>query len=96
MHIDRVTKVLLGVLVLVLAVLAFRPFLASEAAPPPRVARSYDHVKFLGAFGSGIGANILLLDATNGNIWSYNLIDQRATYVGQLTELGQPLTAAQQ
>jgi hypothetical protein len=94
MHLDRITKFLLGVLVLVLGLLAFSSYLHSEAVPPLG-RRSYDHVRFLGGFGSGIGASIILLDTRNGNIWSYNLTDRHSTYVGQLTELGQPLTGQQ-
>lgn len=90
MRLDNGTKVLLGALVLVLALLAVKPFLASEAAPLQQ-ARSYDHVRFLGSFGSGIGAKVILLDARNGDIWSYGLLDRNATYVGRLTDLGEPL-----
>jgi hypothetical protein len=90
MHIDRGTKLLLCALIFVLGVLVLRPFFASEATSQP-MRQNFEHVRYLGGFGSGIGASILLLDVRNGDIWSYNLIDPRATYVGQLTELGQPL-----
>lgn len=90
---DKVTRFLLAALVLVLALIACRPFLASEAAPPPPP--SYNHVKFLGAFGTGIGANALLMDSRNGDIWSYDLTDGRAVHVGRLTTLGAALVRPQ-
>lgn len=90
---DKATRFLLAALVLVLALIACRPFLASEAAPPPLP--SYNHIKFLGAFGTGIGANALLMDSRNGDIWSYNLIEGSASHVGRLSVLGSPLARPQ-
>jgi hypothetical protein len=90
---DKVTRLLLAALVLVLALLACRPFLASEAAPP--LPLNYNHIKFLGAFGTGIGANALLMDSRNGDIWSYDLTQGHAIYVGKLTTLGSALVRPQ-
>jgi hypothetical protein len=93
MYIDRASKILLGVLVVMLGLLVCRPFLHHGLAQQ-RV-RSYDHVRYLGAFHAGTGEVLLLLDARNGNIWSYGLTERRVNYVGQLTELGQPLVQTQ-
>ncbi len=89
---NSVTRILLCVLVLLLAVLAFRPFLGPEAAPAQ--VGSYDHVKYLGGFGNSTGAVIILLDARNGTLWSYSLTDRRVSNLGKLTELGKPLEPA--
>ena len=93
MCIDRVSKTLLCVLVLMLGLLVCRPFLSPGAAQTR--ARSYDYVRYLGGFNTSTGHVILLLDSRNGNIWSYGLTEHRVSYVGQLTELGQPLVQTQ-
>jgi hypothetical protein len=105
MSMDRVSKTLLCILVLVLGLLVCRPFLNPGAAQSPGAAqkpgatqvraRSYEHVRFLGGFNTSTGAVIMLLDSRNGNIWSYGLTERRVSYVGQLTELGQALTQTQ-
>jgi hypothetical protein len=89
MFLDRISKTLLGIVVVVLSLLVFRPFLNPGAAQTQ--ARNYDYVRYLGGFNASTGQVILLLDSRNGNIWSYSLIDRRASFVGQLTEMGQPL-----
>ena len=89
MSLDRVSQTLLCVLVLMLGLLAVRPFLTQGTAQTR--AKSYDHVRYLGGFNANTGAVIILLDSRNGNVWSYGLTEGRVSFVGQLTELGQPL-----
>jgi hypothetical protein len=89
MDIDRVSKILLCVLLLMLSLLVGKLFLTSRSAQAQ--ARSYNHITYLGGFNANTGAVIILLDTRNGNVWSYGLTEGRVYYVGQLVELGQPL-----
>jgi hypothetical protein len=92
MYLDRFSKTLLCILVLMLGLLVFRPFFSPEAAQTQ--ARNYDYVRYLGGFNTSTGQVMILLDSRNGNIWSYGLSERRVSYVGQLTQLGQPLVQA--
>src|ERR671923_2257857 len=89
-RIDRVTKMLLCALVFFLAFLSTRIFLDLTAASGH--ASKYDHIHYLGGFVGNSDAAMVLLDTRNGDVWLYGLGEQTVLYLGQLTELGRPLT----
>ena len=87
---DRVTKILLGALVFFLAFLSTRTFLDLTAASGPM--SKYDYIQYLGGFVGNSNAAMVLLDTRNGDMWLYGLSEPTVLYLGQLTELGRPLT----
>jgi hypothetical protein len=89
-HIDRVTKILLCVLVFLLAFLSTRTFLGLTAASGSM--RKYNYIQYLGGFVGSSDAAMVLLDTRNGDVWLYGLGEPTVLYLGQLTELGRPLT----
>ena len=89
-HIDKLTKILLCALVFLLAFLGTRTFLDLTAASVPM--SKYDHIHYLGGFVGNSDAAMVLLDTRSGDVWLYGLGEQTVLYLGQLTELGQPLT----
>src|SRR5919205_768613 len=89
-YIDRVTKILLGVLVFLLAFLGTRTFLDLTVALGPM--SKYVYIQFLGSFVGSSDAAMVLLDTRNGDVWLYGLGEPTVLYLGQLTELGRPLT----
>ena len=89
-HIDKLTKILLCALVFLLAFLGTRTFLDLTAASGPM--SKYDHIHYLGGFVGNSDAAMVLLDTRNGDVWLYGLGEQTVLYLGQLTELGRPLT----
>jgi len=89
-HRDRVTKVLLCTLVFFLGFLSTRTFLDLTSASGPM--SKYDHIQYLGGFVGNSDAAMVLLDTRNGDVWLYSLGEPTVLYLGQLTELGRPLT----
>src|SRR5438093_9847102 len=89
-HIDKLTKILLCALVFLLAFLGTRTFLDLTAASGPL--SKYDHIHYLGGFVGNSDAAMVLLDTRNGDVWLYGLAEPTVLYLGQLTELGSPLT----
>jgi hypothetical protein len=89
-HVDRVTKILLCALVFLLAFLSTRTFLDHTAASGPL--SKYNHIQYLGGFVGSADAAMVLLDTRNGDVWLYGLGEPTVLYLGQLTELGRPLT----
>src|SRR5215831_17481054 len=89
-HRDRVTKILLCTLVFFLGFLSTRTFLDLTAASGPM--SKYDHIQYLGGFVGSSDAAMVLLDTRNGDVWLYGLGQPHVLYLGQLTELGRPLT----
>jgi hypothetical protein len=89
-HIDRVTKILLCALVFLLAFLSTRTFLDLTAASGPL--SKYNYIQYLGGFVGSADAAMVLLDTRNGDVWLYGLGEPTVLYLGQLTELGRPLT----
>ena len=89
-HMDRLTKILLCVLVFFLAFLSTRIFLNHTAASG--ATSKYDYIQYLGGFVGSSDAAMVLLDTRNGNMWLYGLGEPTVLYLGQLTELGRPLT----
>jgi hypothetical protein len=88
-HIDRVTKILLSMLVFFLAFLSTRTLLDRTVTSGHM--SKYDHVHYLGGFVGSSDAAMVLLDTRNGDVWLYGLGEQTVLYLGQLTELGRPL-----
>jgi hypothetical protein len=89
-HIDRMTKILLCALVFFLAFLSTRTFLDLTAASGSM--SKYDHIQYLGGFVGSSDAAMVLLDTRSGDVWLYGLGEPTVLYLGQLTELGRPLT----
>ena|GEM_PF-1881716 len=89
-HIDRMTKILLCALVFFLAFLSTRTFLDLTAASGSM--SKYDYIQYLGGFVGSSDAAMVLLDTRNGDVWLYGLGEPTVLYLGQLTELGRPLT----
>jgi|RhiMetStandDraft_8_1073273.scaffolds.fasta_scaffold01625_2 hypothetical protein len=89
-HISRVTKILLCVLVFFLAFLSTRTFLDLTAASGSM--SKYDYIQYLGGFVGSSDAAMVLFDTRNGDMWLYGLGEPTVLYLGQLTELGRPLT----
>src|SRR5215831_7391770 len=89
-HIDRMTKSLLCALVFFLAFLSTRTFLDLTAASGPM--SKYDYIHYLGGFVGSSDAAMVLLDTRSGDVWLYGLGEPTVLYLGQLTELGRPLT----
>jgi len=93
-RIDRVTKILLCALVFFLAFLSTRTFLDLTAASGH--ISKYDYIQYLGGFVGSSDAAMVLLNTRNGDVWLYGLGEQTVLYLGQLTELGRPLTRSRQ
>src|SRR5262245_61679566 len=89
-HLDRVTKILLCALVFFLAFLSTRTLLDLTAVSGHM--GKYDHIQYLGGFVGNSDAAMVLLDTRNGDMWLYGLAEPTVLYLGQLTELGSPLT----
>jgi hypothetical protein len=89
-HIDRVTKILLCALVFFLAFLSTRTFLGLTATSGSM--SKYDYIQYLGGFVGSSDAVMVLFDTRNGDMWLYGLGEPTVLYLGQLTELGRPLT----
>jgi hypothetical protein len=89
-HINRVTKILLCALVFFLAFLSTRTFLGLTAASGSM--SKYDYIQYLGGFVGSSDAVMVLFDTRNGDMWLYGLGEPTVLYLGQLTELGRPLT----
>ena len=89
-HIDRVTKILLCILVFFLTFLSTRTFLDLTAASGHT--SKYDHIQYLGGFVGSSDAAMVLLDARNGDAWLYGRGEETVLYLGQFTALGRPLT----
>src|SRR5262249_31371777 len=89
-RIDRGTKILVCALVFFLAFLSTRIFLDLTAASGPT--SKYDCIQYLGGFVGSSDAAMVLLDTRNGDVWLYGLGEPTVLYLGQLTELGRPLT----
>ena len=89
-HMDRLTKSLLCALVFFLAFLSTRIFLGLTAASG--APSKYDYIQYLGGLVGRSDAAMVLLDTRNGDMWLYGLAEPAVLYLGQLTELGRPLT----
>ena len=87
---NRVMKILLCTLVFFLGFLSTRTFLDLTAASGPM--SKYDHIRYLGGLVGDSDAAMVLLDTRNGDVWLYGLGEPTVLYLGQLTELGRPLT----
>ena len=84
MRFDSVTKVLLGAIVILLAVIAFRPSFG------PTTAHAQSVSSWVLPLGIVDNNSMLLLSPQTGDVWLYT-DDNRALYRGQLFELGKPL-----
>jgi hypothetical protein len=87
-----VTRILLGVILLLVGFLVLRPVLTPAIAQGQ--ARGYDHIRFMGGFVGTSGAVMVLLDARNGNLWLYGVTNPTVSFMGKISDLGKPLTQA--
>jgi hypothetical protein len=84
MRIDRYTKTLLTLIVLLLAVIAFKPLVQ----PSPALAQgNLNGVQFSGIPGGGF----FLFDSRTGDVWSYDINSGQLHGHSKIAQLGKPL-----